>query len=301
MAKPRGERFRDAHNRVAPVLANTTALAAIAVNSQWRVDGALCPLSDLSLWQFDYDSAATASDVVLAPGTGNGRWHVIVPAGGTRPGSPMYNRVIMLGAPGAIVATDTVTIGTDIYEFNAATPPAAGTAGSIWVYQGANSAASRANFINAVNGVVDAPNITYDGAVVETMLASAGTTLGTVDIHSADAIGGSIAPSATATATTEGLTTVTDVWDDTTMYGGSGQGLAQACQMSTITLTANQVTAGFLEVHFDFTPVSVILSNRMRQQDEAYVITGDSIVLTLAGGGAPNNQAADVIDVIAIG
>jgi hypothetical protein len=39
----------------------------------------------------------------------------------------------------------------------------------------------------------------------------------------------------------------------------------------------------------------------MRQQDEAYVITGDAVVLTLAGGAAPNNQAADVLDILAFG
>jgi hypothetical protein len=146
----------------------------------------------------------------------------------------MFNRLIMLGAPGAIVAGNTVTIGTDIYEFNAATPPTPGTAGSIWVYNGANSAASRANFINAVNGVVDAPTIYRTaqdagaGTNVETVLAAAGTTLGTVDLWSADAIGGNITPSATATATTETLATVTDVWDDTTMYGGVAQGATQS-------------------------------------------------------------------------
>jgi hypothetical protein len=217
-----------------------------------------------------------------------------------RPGVPMINRLVMLGAPGAIAAGDTVTIGADVYEFNAATPPAGGTAGRIWVYQGADSAASRANFINAVNGVIDAPNITYDGAVTETMLAASGTLLGTVDIVSADAAGGTPVPSATATACTEGLATVTDVWDQATMYAGRAQVTTQQ-QMTTVTLTAAMILQGTLEIEFDFAPTSCLLVNRSRPQTEAYTITGNRVVLTLGGGGAPANQAADVIDVMVQG
>jgi len=43
------------------------------------------------------------------------------------------------------------------------------------------------------------------------------------------------------------------------------------------------------------------VKNRMRPQTEAWTITGDRVVLTLGGGVAPANQAADVIDVIALG
>lgn len=217
-------------------------------------------------------------------------------------GVPMVNRLTMLGAPGAIVAGDTVTIGADVYEFRGDTPPSGGTADRCWVYNGADSAASRVNFINAVNGVVDAATITRNGTFAndESVLAAAGTTLGDVDIHSAAAAGGAIAASGTATATTEGLTTITDIWDQATMYGGSAAGEVEMA-MCTVTLSAAHITKGELEITFAFTPTRVIVSNRMRQQDEAYALAGDVLTLTLAGGGAPNNQAADVIDVIALG
>ena len=217
-----------------------------------------------------------------------------------RPGSPMFNRLVMLGAPGAIAAADTVTIGADVYEFRADTPPSGGTAGRIWVYNGATSAVSRANFINAVNNVVDAPNITYDGAVTESMIASAGTLLGTVDLSSAVAVGGGEGPSAVATACTEVLTTAADVWDQATMYGGKAQGPSQICS-ATVTLSAAMILQGTLEFECLFTPTSASVKNRMRPQTEAYTITGDRVVLTLGGGVAPANQAADVIDVIALG
>jgi hypothetical protein len=217
-----------------------------------------------------------------------------------RPGMPMTNRLRMLGAPGAIAEGDTVTIGANVFEFRASTPPAGGTAGRIWVYQGADSAASRANFINAVNGVVDAPNITYDGALTIAFLATAGITLGDVIIRSAAAAGGAVAPSAVATACTETLATVTDIWDQATCYGGFAQAHTQAV-ISTVVLTADMITKGNVQLPFVFTPSRYILQNRMRPQDEAHAIVGNTVSLTLAGGVSPNNQVADVIDVLAFG
>lgn len=217
-----------------------------------------------------------------------------------QPGLPMINRLRALGAPGAIVATDTVTIGTDIYEFNAATPPAGGTAGSIWVYQGANSAESRANLINAINGVVDAPTITRDGTNVEEVVASAGITTGDVVIQSADAVGGSVIPSVTAIACSEGLTTVTDIWDAANTYNGIAQS-TKAIAAVTLTLTAAQIAKGDVQVYCSFTPISAVIVNRSRPQDEAYTISGNAVSLTLAGGASPNNQTGDVLDIIIFG
>jgi len=295
--------------------------------------------ADGSLWLYDATSSAGASDYVRVPDDtpANGRWLRLIPTiaelasndtglgasmlgaddageyfttddlesitqelGGNRPGMPMQNRIRMLGAPGPIAAGDTVTIGADVYEFNANTPPSGGTAGYIWVYQGASSAVSRANFINAVNGVIDAPNITYDGAVTETFLAGAGVTTGDVVVISADAAGGSIAPSDTPTATTETLTTGTDIWDGATMRQGQEQGPVPAA-MTSITLTAADIAKGNVQAYFTFAPSHCILVNRSRPQDEAYTITGNAVSLTLAGGGSPNNQSGDVIDIIAFG
>jgi hypothetical protein len=218
----------------------------------------------------------------------------------THPGLPMMNRVRMLGAPGAIVEGDTVTIGADVYEFRSSTPPAGGTAGRIWVYQCADSAASRANLINAINGVVDAATITRDGTNTETVLASAGITTGDVVIQSADGIGGSVVPSAAVIVCAEALTTVTDIWDQANTYNGLAQATRQVAAV-TVTLTAAMIAKGNLQVYCDFTPVSCVIVNRSRPQNEAYTITGDAVSLTLAGGGSPNNQAADVLDIIIFG
>ena len=214
------------------------------------------------------------------------------------PGLPMQNRLRLLGAPGAAVEGNTVTIGADVYEFRGDSPPTGGTAGRIWVYNGANSADSRQNLIDAINGAVDAARITYDGAVTETMKAIAGVTTGDILVQSADAVGGTVVPSATATAVADGLDTVLDVWDSATMRFGKVQAASQVAAVS-VTLGANDVAKGTLQVAFGFTPTACVVSNRMRQQDEAYLILGDTVYLTLAGGASPNNQAADVIDIVA--
>lgn len=216
----------------------------------------------------------------------------------TRPGVPMQNRLRLLGAPGAAVEGNTVTIDTDVYEFRSDSPPSGGTAGRIWVYNGADSAASRTNLIDAINGVVDADRITRDGINTEDVVASAGVTTGDIVIQSADDIGGNPIPSATALACSETLATATDIWDAANMYSGLAQQARQGMAVA-VTLNAAQIAKGDVQVYFDFTPRSCVVVNRMRPQDEAYEITGDAVSLTLAGGGAPNNQANDIIDVIA--
>lgn len=217
-----------------------------------------------------------------------------------RPGVPMQNRLRMLGAPGAIAAGDYLDIGDDTYEFRDDTPPTGGTAGRIWVYAGATSAVSRENFVNAVNGVVDAATIGGDSVATENVLAFEGITTGDVVIVSADAVGGDPVPSATAIACTENLTTATDIWDAANTYLGEAAGISQL-QLVTITINAAMIAKGTVEAQFDFTPLACILVNRMRPQNEAFTISDDCVSLTLAGGGSPNNQDTDVIDIIAIG
>jgi len=215
-----------------------------------------------------------------------------------RPGIPMQNRLRLLGAPAAAVEGNTVTIGADVYEFRDSSPPAGGTEGRIWVYGGANSAASRANLIDAINGVVDADLVTRDGDNTEEVVAAAGITTGDIVVQSADDIGGNPVPSATPIACSEGLDTATDIWDAANTYAGIAM-QARQIAAQTLTLNAAQIAKGDVQVYFDFTPRGCILVNRMRPQNEAYTITGDAVSLTLAGGGSPNNQAADVIDIIA--
>jgi hypothetical protein len=235
-------------------------------------------------------------------------------------GTCMMNRIRLLGAPGAIVPGDIVRIGADTYEFNNTSPPdpvnggaggGAAVAGRILVFHGANSADSRLNFIDAVNGVVDATRIWRlaqwpTGANnTELVRALAGVTLGDVIVESAVAVGtggagAARAASAVATATTNVPTTATDIWDAANMYNGVA--LAQkSFGYATITLNADEILKGNLQIEFPFTPTKWLLINRLRPNVEAVAIVGNAISLTLAGGGAPNNVAGDVLDLLAFG
>ena len=224
-------------------------------------------------------------------------------------GTCMTNRLRVANAGGggtAIAANNTVTIGADVYEFRAVTPPLGGTATRIWVYNGANAAASLVNLIDAINGVVAAARITRTaqaptaGTNTELVAAVAGVAATDLILFSAASIGGAQAASATATATTETLADAPDIWDLGTMYAGvaTGQG---SVGYATIALTADYIVKANVQVQFPFTPVSVVVRNRMRPNIEAYTIAATRVSQALAGGGAPNNAAGDVLDVIAFG
>lgn len=302
MTLPQGEPLsRTLQYRVGKQTATTTTLKALPAANASRADGSLTVvLADYSLWVFDLDSTAAASDRVLVPTAGNGRYLLAADSADVltlRPGVPMQNRLRMLGSPAKIVQGDTVTIGADVYEFRDDTPPTGGTAGRIWVYNGAASTNSRANFIKAINGVVDAALIA-EAVATETLLAAAGVTTGDVIVQSATAVGGSAAPSTTATATTEVLTSANDIWDHTTMQYGVAAVPTQS-QHVVVTLGAEELAKTTFEVYFDFVPTGANVVNRSRPHNEVVSISGKAVTCALTGGGSPNHQSGDVVDVTA--
>lgn len=218
------------------------------------------------------------------------------------PGVPMQSRLTMLGAGARIVQGDWFGIGGDDFEFRDDTPPSGGTAGRIWVRTVTDSITCRTNAVDAINGVVDAARITYDGALTEDILAQLDpVTIGDIVVVSADAPGGNATPSATTTAVTENLTTATDIWDTANMEGGYLQAEVARSAMKVLTVTTEHIAKGTIEFEFDFTPARAVIVSNSRPQNEAWVIVGNSVSLTLTGGGAPNNQNTDVVTCIAQG
>ena len=133
------------------------AAAVQAITAANRAAGMIVTkLDDSTLWTFSATSTEVASDTCIVPAAGTGAWLFA----GSRWGTPMTNRLRLLGAPGKAVQGNTVTTGAAgtlrTYEFRDDTPPTGGGAGKIWVYNGANSADSRTNLIDAMNGVVAA-------------------------------------------------------------------------------------------------------------------------------------------------
>jgi hypothetical protein len=227
-----------------------------------------------------------------------------------RTGSCMVNRLRMAhaaGAGAAIDAGETVTIGTDVYEFNAATPPAAGTAGMVWVYQGATVAASRTNLTDAINGVVDAARINRTSYTnVQKYYCRQGVDARDLIIVSATAVGGYPTPSNSATATTSTLSDPGDLWDNAVVYGGEIRKGGDLVAAYPIIVTANMIAKGSVECNFPFNPAGSMVFNPLRPQDEALVLCnlggnlatfsgGTSLSLTLNGGVSPNNQPGDAI------
>jgi hypothetical protein len=275
----------------APV-ADAAAVRAIAATGRMEAM-ALVKIDDMTPWGFSATSAAVASNGVIVPTAGTGRWH----RGYIFSGMPAQNRLRLLGAPGAAAAGDTVTIGADVYEFRGDTPPTGGDAARIWVYNGAASVNSRTNLVAAINGTVN-PAIIANQVATEAFFAEVDhVTVGDVTIVSADAVGGTPCPSATAAACADGLTTVTDIWDNATCRFGALAGSLQHSR-AVVTVLAADIAKATLQLHFDFTPYHYVVLNRTTHANmEAITIVGNSLSIALAGGAPPNIQANDVLDV----
>jgi uncharacterized membrane protein len=227
-------------------------------------------------------------------------------------GTCMSGRLMMANAGGggaAIAATNTVRIGADTYEFVAASPPLLGTAGRIFVFNGANVAASRTNFIDAVNGVVDIARISRTAQVptcatnTELVRAFAGVTAGVINVVSAETVGGINRASNVQLLTGETLADAPDVWDS----GSTHCGIAirqESIGYTTVALNAAMIAKGDIQIQVPFSisgggiNASVIVRNRSRPQVEAVTTGVGYIQVILAGGGAPNNVDGDVLDIM---
>ena len=226
-------------------------------------------------------------------------------------GAPMTNRLRLLGAPGIITQGNFITIGADVYEFRNSSPPAGGTAGRIWVHNGfggaANAVIARASLIKAINNVIEPAFVTRTaqdpaaGNTTELYTAMPGVTLGDIILVSTTSPGGSIRlASATATAVARTLDTATDIWDQATMLGGRAAGQKEF-GYTAVTVSAANLAKGSIEAQFTFVPTHFLVINRMRNQDEARSVVDRAVSIVLAGGPSPNNQIADVLDVLAWG
>lgn len=218
-------------------------------------------------------------------------------------GTVLTNRLRVANAGGggaAIAAGNTVLIGSDTFEFRAVSPPAGGTVGRIWVFNGANVAASLANLIAAVNGVVDAARITRPAiGQLEKFLAAA---VGPTDmvILSADAVGGTPVPAIGPVATTETLADPLDVWDQATMYAGSPDFSGEAAGIF-LQVTAEMIAKGSVQVYVPFPPYLAFVSNRNRPRFGAITLGANYVSLALGGGPPPAEQPNDELDFLILG
>lgn len=213
-------------------------------------------------------------------------------------GMPMQN---FCRHAGASVEGETWTIGGVVFECRDSTPPAGGTAGRIWITRNAAAAVTRANLVNAINGVVDAPNITYNGVTPPSMLATdlVAVTAG-LAIASATAPGGTPAPSASATACSTTVVTGTDGWSNATCQCGRiASATGRRITSWTYTVIAKDVTAGYIQFYLPYTSLCVhhsVPAAPTHEGIDALAIAGNQVRIALGGAGI---LAADVVHFIA--
>lgn len=213
-------------------------------------------------------------------------------------GCPMQNTCRHAGAS---VEGETWTIGGVVFECRDSTPPAGGTAGRIWIKRNADSAITTANLVNAINGVVDAPNITYNGVTPPSFLATNHNPgFAAFSIASATAPGGTPTPSATATACSTTVVTGADGWSNATCQcGRAASSSGRRITSWTYTVQAKDATIGYIQFYLPYTPRCVQYSvpgAPTHAGIDVIAIAGNQVQVTLSGGGV---VAADVVHFIA--
>jgi len=228
-------------------------------------------------------------------------------------GAAETNALLFVEGAGEPAPGRTVIIGTTVYEFRADSPPTGGTAGRVWVWNGdigggAVAATARTNLRNAIRAEAvrypagDAA-VVYNGVVPQNFWASVVGNY--VSIYSC-AVLGAANPGASEAGVVcnDTLATVGDDWANGSP-GPCGGGRAEThthwASATAPGLTAAKIASGALVFVFPFAPMGCAVINRMRPQNEAYIVSGYNVQLTLAGGVTPNNQPNDVIDCIAWG
>ena len=203
---------------------------------------------------------------------------------------------------------ETITIGGQVFEFDAATPPVAGGGAShIAVYRGANTAAAIANLVKAINDLAEAAKWTEgDGnTTVPTVVADAFDSTH-LRVLWADERGGTAipdVPTSTALATTVGGASK---WSVANMTAAGGKKLTDqdVAVVGPITVTAAMVSYGAIQLRLPIPVHGVVLTataadGTLLHPSTQITIGQDQQDLTLSIGGPAAFIATDVINLMA--
>ncbi len=212
-------------------------------------------------------------------------------------------------------ATDTLTIGADVYEF-VATAGAVADDANIAVELDGAVANTRDNLVDAINAV-DADNLhanitnvaTDAPALANGTEAVLATEVGaTVVIQTATRPGGDLQSASPSIVLAEALTDASDIWDvgNVNLNTLAGRAKASRVKVTTeITVTAAMITATGVRIDLPFQPAHFVwqahLSTGAKRftANDLMTATADGLLLTLAGGAGPDIQATDVVTVVA--
>jgi hypothetical protein len=193
--------------------------------------------------------------------------------------------------------TNTVTINGHVFKF-LTTPIAADTTTQIVI--GADAAASLALLVKAINGTADVLIIPATTPHTLTLLADA-VTATKLRIRKAATAGGAVATGdkLTSYAVSETLANANDVWDRAN-FNSTGATANAATARGTIAITAQMITALTATVELPFTPLSygycrMTSTGTTLTCTDTVAISGNALLITMAGGATPNLQAGDIV------
>lgn len=188
---------------------------------------------------------------------------------------------------GQPIANDTLVVGADTYE--------------------ADGAGANINFVIAGGAEATMDNLLAAAVASGTEnLDWEKVNATTLVIRSADAPQGTVTAADPSIAlNASAITNYAFNSGDVNMNTLAGKAVAQQTMVSTtLTITAAMISAGFALISLPFTPTNFIAQvfaagvYRLTQND-TFAITGDDIIVTLNGGGAPDIQANDVLHIVA--
>jgi hypothetical protein len=205
---------------------------------------------------------------------------------------------------------DTVSIGTDVYEFLPSVDGEVADDDNIAVTIGADVAASRVNLVAAINGTapvlhvsaLNSEGLPARGRGTAPVVATNTTT--PIIVKTAQWAGGPVVAAKPNLALAETFTAVGNVWTGVTNMNQTGSE-AGGMGMASVTITAAMITATSIALEFPFPVVDVVLQVRTAAGviravgADSVAKSGNLAVVTLAGGSAPNIQATDIVTVIA--
>lgn len=199
---------------------------------------------------------------------------------------------------------DTITIGGHVFKF-LTTLVAANT--YTQVKRGTSLAVTLAALVDAINGVTNAAVVVATTPFTLAVYADAvDSTHLRIRQSSAQGVSAleALAPASVTLASS--LTTSGDVWQATNMnVTGQSASSSQRRVLGKVTITAEMITYGKLEIDLPFTASRLLWdgvssSFVKRAVNEAVTYNGASIItLTLAGGASPNWQAGDLFTFLA--
>ena len=166
-----------------------------------------------------------------------------------------------------------------------------------------SAALSLAAAVHAINGVADTNVVQGSTSTVAPVVADIVST--SLRIRLADARGGNpiagVAASTAPTATVGGG----GVWDAANLnVSGKSSGDSQV-SIGQVAITAGMITAGYFNVELPFTPTvyqfdAYSAAGLLLAITDTVTIAGNSLLITLGGGGAPALVATNVISFMAI-